>query len=148
VILAVLDSNVLVSGFSGEDEVSSVPGELIRRWRRDEFALTVSHHILGEVSRTFAKPYFQRSLTLPQVTSAIRLLRSEATLTPITVSVARVATHPEDDLVLAAAVSAKVDYLVTGDTKLREVDRFQGVAILSPREFLTLLEQAETIAND
>jgi putative PIN family toxin of toxin-antitoxin system len=148
VIRAVLDSNVLVSGFAGEDEASSIPGELIRRWRRDEFALTASHHILGEVSRTFAKPYFQRSLTLPQVTSAIRLLRSEAALTPITVSVARVATHPEDDLVLAAAVSAKVDYLVTGDTKLREVDRFQGVAILSPREFLTLLEQAETTPND
>jgi predicted nucleic acid-binding protein len=57
VIRAVLDSNVLVSGFSGEDEVSSVPGELIRRWRRDEFGLTVSHHILGEVGRTLAKPY-------------------------------------------------------------------------------------------
>jgi uncharacterized protein len=67
---------------------------------------------------------------------------------PITVSVSGVATHPEDDLVLAAAVSAKVDYLVTGDANLRKVDRFQGVNILSPREFLFLLEQAETTSSD
>jgi predicted nucleic acid-binding protein len=75
-------------------------------------------------------------------------LRSETTLTPITVNVAGVASRPEDDLVLAAAVSAKVDFLVTGDTNLRKVDRFQGVVILTPREFLALLEQSMTIAND
>jgi putative PIN family toxin of toxin-antitoxin system len=143
-----MDSNVIASGFVREHISTSTPGELIRRWRQRDFQLVVSHHIIDEVGRTLSKPYFQRQLTLPQVAGARRLLRTKAEIAPITVSVAGVATHPEDDLVLAAAVSAKVDYLVTGDTKLRKVDRFQGVNILSPREFLTLLEQSETIAND
>jgi putative PIN family toxin of toxin-antitoxin system len=148
VIRTVLDSNVIVSGFTGELVPASAPGEPIRRWRRNEFHVIVSHHILGEVGRAFASPYHQRRLTLPQVAGASRFLRAKAELTPITVSIAGIASHPEDDLVLAAAVSAKADCLVIGDVNLRKLDRFQGVNILSPREFLTLLEQAETIAND
>ena len=50
------------------------------------------------------------------------------------------ATHPEDDLVLAAAVSARSDYLVTGDKKLQDLRSYQGVTIVTPREFLTILE--------
>jgi predicted nucleic acid-binding protein len=56
------------------------------------------------------------------------------------VTVTGVATHPEDDLVLAAAVSAGADYLVTGDRKLQALDTFEGVRILSPRQFLDMIE--------
>ena len=60
-------------------------------------------------------------------------------MVPLTVQVAGVATHPEDDLILATAVSSGADYLVTGDRRLRAVGAYADVAILSPREFLTLL---------
>jgi predicted nucleic acid-binding protein len=50
-----------------------------------------------------------------------------------------VATHPEDDVMLATAISGGVDNLVTGDRRLREVGSIEGIAILSPREFLDLL---------
>jgi predicted nucleic acid-binding protein len=56
------------------------------------------------------------------------------------VEVSGVATHPEDDLILATAVAANATYLVTGDRKLRAVGNFRGVTILSPREFLATLE--------
>ena len=70
----------------------------------------------------------------------ITLLPSAAIMTALTVEVAGVATHPEDDLILATAVASKATFLVTGDRKLRAVGNFQGVTILSPREFLTVLE--------
>jgi len=57
--------------------------------------------------------------------------------------VSGVASHPEDDIVLSSAVSAAVDYLVTGDRQLQETGSFQGVKIVSPRDFLTLLERLE-----
>jgi predicted nucleic acid-binding protein len=44
-------------------------------------------------------------------------------------------------LVLAAAVSAAADYLVTGDWQLLVLDRFRDVAIVSPRNFITILER-------
>lgn len=57
--------------------------------------------------------------------------------------VAGVATHPEDDLVLATAISGSADYLVTGDRQLRQLGSFQGVVIVSPRTFLDLLASVE-----
>jgi len=47
--------------------------------------------------------------------------------------------HKEDDLILAMAVSAQAQYLVTRDEKLRKLAAFQGVVIVSPREFLGIL---------
>ena len=35
------------------------------------------------------------------------------------------------------------DYLVTGDRKLQDLEEYQGVRILSPRQFLALLIQME-----
>lgn len=67
------------------------------------------------------------------------MLRSEAIVTPLTLTVTGVATHPEDDLILATAVAGGASFLVTGDRKLRAVETFRDVAILSPREFLTRL---------
>lgn len=139
-IRAVLDTNVLVSGFAGYQLATSTPGELIRRWRRRDFTLVVSHHLLAEVDRTLTNPYFARRLPHRQITGASRLLRTKAELTAITVTIAGVATHPEDDLVLAAAVSAKVDYLVTGDRQLLQLRTYRGIILLSPRAFLTYLE--------
>ena len=62
-------------------------------------------------------------------------------MTPLTVEVTEVATHPEDDLILATAVASGAHYLVTGDRKLRTIQSYQGVTIVSPREFLALLER-------
>jgi predicted nucleic acid-binding protein len=55
--------------------------------------------------------------------------------------VSGVATHPEDDLVLATAVSAGADYLVTGDIRFRtRVPSYQGISLVSPSEFLAIIQ--------
>ncbi|HEV2107585.1 MAG TPA: hypothetical protein VGR16_04930, partial [Thermomicrobiales bacterium] len=58
-----------------------------------------------------------------------------------------VAAHPEDDLVLAVAVSAAAAYLVTGDKQLQRIGVYHGVTIVSPRDFLTRLQQEEEPAD-
>jgi predicted nucleic acid-binding protein len=60
-------------------------------------------------------------------------------MTPLTVTVEGVATHPEDDLVLATAVSGGAQFLVTGDHRLLALREYEGVVIVSVREFLALL---------
>lgn len=75
------------------------------------------------------------------------MLTEEATQTPITASVSGVATHPEDDLILAAAISGCADYLVTGDARLQALGTFQGVQIMSPRVFLGILEYLDSLPN-
>lgn len=50
-----------------------------------------------------------------------------------------VAEDDEDDLVLATAVAANADYLVTGDKYLLRIGEFRGIPIVFPREFLDLM---------
>ncbi|MGE3911651.1 MAG: putative toxin-antitoxin system toxin component, PIN family [Chloroflexota bacterium] len=47
---------------------------------------------------------------------------------------------PEDDYVLATARVGSADYLVTGDKELLGLQQFHGTRIVSPREFLFVLE--------
>jgi predicted nucleic acid-binding protein len=68
------------------------------------------------------------------------VLRTAAVVAPLTVEVTGVATHPEDDFILATAVARGASYLVTDDRKLRAIAAFQAVTILIPREFLARLE--------
>jgi predicted nucleic acid-binding protein len=69
------------------------------------------------------------------------MVQSTVTVVPITEEVHNVATHPEDDLILATAISAKADYLVTGDTKLERLGTYESVTILSPQRFVETLTQ-------
>lgn len=53
----------------------------------------------------------------------------------------RVCSDPEDDKFLAAAVGGRAHYLVTGDVgDLLHLGEYKGVAIVSPREFVSRLK--------
>lgn len=137
-ISAVLDTNVLVSGTV---TASTPPGKILDAWHDGQFELVTSEHIIDELERTLQKPYFQKYVTTNDVAAFIDLLRNEAIVIPITVNIEGLATHPEGDLILATAVSAKADYLVTGDGPLlRKVgNSYQGITILTPSDFLKRL---------
>ena len=136
----VLDTNVLASGTV---TAITTPGQILDYWHLGKFNLAISEHIIYELKQTFTKPYFQKHVSSVRVANFIDLLQNEALIIPITVKVQGVATHPEDDLVLAAALSAKADYLVTGDGPLlRKVgSTYQGVKLVTPNEFLEILQK-------
>jgi putative PIN family toxin of toxin-antitoxin system len=125
VIIAVLDTNVLASGVAGIARSESTPGEFLRRWRANGFILVVSESIVEELERTLTNPYFRGRLSSAEIDVALTSLRTEARVQPLTEPVVGVASHPEDDLIFATAVSARAHYLVTGDK------RFVGARCLS-----------------
>jgi putative PIN family toxin of toxin-antitoxin system len=139
VIAVCLDTNVLVSGIVGSRHPKSTPGAVYRAWRDGAFILVVSEHILDEAARTLAEPYFRARLTPEETEEAVRSLRRRSRVTSLTVGVTGVASHHEDDLILATAVSGRADFLVTGDAALRGVGEYRGVTILGPRAFLEAL---------
>jgi putative PIN family toxin of toxin-antitoxin system len=55
---------------------------------------------------------------------------------PLTEPVCR---DPDDDWVLATVIAGQVEAIVTGDGDLLALGTFQGIAILSPRQFLERL---------
>ncbi len=141
---AVLDANAIASGVLRYGSPASAPGEILRRWLTGSFELVTSESLIIEIERTLlTNPYFAARVNRAAGARWVSLLNELATQTVMTVAVTGVASHPEDDLVLAAAVSAAVDYLVTGDKQMQRLGNYQGVAIVSPRDFLTVLEQEE-----
>jgi uncharacterized protein len=56
--------------------------------------------------------------------------------TPLSSPVSR---GPDDDVVLATAVAAGATVVVTGDRDLLVIDRYNGIDIVSPRDFLSRL---------
>ena len=139
-IRATLDTNVLVSGLAGLDVPASTPGAIVWHWHNDTFELVISTSILAELERTLTKPYYRSRRSPAQIEAAVRLIVSKATFVVPTITISGVTTHPEDDLVLAVAASARVDYLVTGDKPLHRLGAYQGVRMISPRAVLELLE--------
>lgn len=114
-------------------------GPVLRAWRDQRYVLILSETILAELRHVLATPYFRRYLSDADRGEAVRVLLRDATITPISVEVQGVATHPEDDLILATAVSGNADYLVTLDRQLLTIGAYQGVKIVSPQTFLAVL---------
>ena len=135
-ISAVLDTNILASGAL---KPSSIPGQILKQWRDGKFELIISQHILSELEETLNKSYFRNILKTQDIDDFLELLLSEAILTLITTTIQGVATHPEDDLVLATAESGKASFVVTGDHGLQNLKQFKNIKIVSPSTFSEIL---------
>jgi uncharacterized protein len=137
-IRAVLDTNVLASAaiaHSGTTLATTLDSVVANR-----FDLAISEYILIELRRTLATPYYAARIRPAAASQYIQFLIALGTTVPITMSVAGVATHPEDDPILATALSAGADYLVTGDLRLkRRVPTFRGIPLVLAAEFLDIL---------
>lgn len=142
-ISAVLDANTIASGILGYNNPESIPGEILRLWQKGIFTLVTSKHIRDEVKNVLHKPYFAKHLTPQEISRIQALLQFQAKQVAITEDAPKVATHFEDNQVIATAVNAKTDYLVTGDGPLlRKVGKsYQGVKFITLNDFLKLLIQ-------
>lgn len=147
-IRAVLDTNVLASGFLRAHLPDNPLGRLIRQWRAGSFTLVISNHILRELRDTFIHPYFLRNFSVAEAASTLSLLRSDAITVDTSGSLVGVATHRHDDPVLETAVAGNAAYLVTGDQELLALGTFQGVKIVTARDFLDVLDRETTTPAD
>lgn len=138
---AVLDANVLASGMIGLLNRDSTPGEIFRLTLAGSIVNVTSEPILKEIERTLGKEYFRRAILDTDRDSLMAALRRRSLVVPITVMVRGEASHPEDDLILATAVSGDADFLVTGDKQLLALGTYQSVRIVSPSDFLDVLDR-------
>jgi putative PIN family toxin of toxin-antitoxin system len=140
VIRAVLDSNVLASGAAGRAVAASIPGEIVRSWRARRFEMVVSAFIIDEVRRVLDKRYFRRTIPAGEAAEFLALIGRMNLVTPAP-HVRGVVSDPDDDLVLGTTVAAGAEYLVTGDDALLALRSFEGVSIVTPRDFVLILER-------
>ena len=126
---AVLDTNVLLAAFITE----GICSKILVRGRKRQFHLILCPVILREFERVLIKKF---SITRNEVRSILQIV-SEAMHSVVSPSqsVQGICRDPDDDSILACALEAGADYLVTGDVDLLELKIFKGIRIVTPREF-------------
>jgi uncharacterized protein len=103
------------------------------------YELCTSDFIFDELGRTLKKPYFVSRLP-DQGTAFLAMLRHVTTHVPLTVTIAGMVSDPNDDPILATALSAHADYLVSGDRAVLAVQQVHGIPIITARQFYDVLQ--------
>ena len=142
---AVLDSSVLISAFLTP---TGTCAEVLRVASRGAFVSCLSPEILAETARSLlrdAKLQVRYGYDRAKVEEFGRRLFAGAEVVTDLPPRRFVPEDPKDDMVVATAVRARADYLVTGDRKhLLSLGTCGGVQIVSPRQFLELLRAGST----
>ena len=126
---AVFDTNVLIAAFLTE----GICAKLLIRARRRDFDLILCDGILQEFKGVLIKKF----ATSPHETSEALIILSEAALEILgwTDSITPICRDSDDDLILVCARDVVADYIVTGDEDLLVLKNYEGISIVSPREF-------------
>ncbi|MBX6423901.1 putative toxin-antitoxin system toxin component, PIN family [Thermosulfurimonas sp. F29] len=129
----VFNTNVLVAAFLTEGLCSV----LLARARRKEFNLFVCPKILEEFERILSE-----KIKVPQalIKEALKMILEVSEVIQPTRTIQGVCRDEDDNQILACALSAGADYLVTGDKDLLEIAHFEELKIISPREFEAFFE--------
>ena len=107
------------------------------------FTVLLPSELLDEFYRTITtKPYLVDRIDPRQALAFIGTMRDVATLlTPLSQPAPPVVRDPNDDSLLAHALAAQADYLVTGDADLLALgNEVAPLRILSPADFVRLLD--------
>lgn len=138
-----LDTNVLAIGAAEHHlRLDRPPAVIWLRWQAKEFDIIVSEHLMEELKQTLNTAWFRERLTQDLLFFLPVDVRKQAIFVDVIHEVHGVASHWQDDLVLAAAVSGDADFLVTRDKEFRRVGEYRGVKIRTPSEFLSELDAA------
>lgn len=126
---AVVDTNVLVSGLLWH----GAPHELLEQMRAGALALISSPALLAELETVIGRTKFDAILTRSNTSRAralveVRQLAEVIEPPPLPQPVCR---DPDDDQVLALAVAAQADLIVSGDDDLLALGSFHGIPIVT-----------------
>jgi putative PIN family toxin of toxin-antitoxin system len=130
-ITVVLDTNVLISSFYGGN-----PETIIELFLNEEIDLYYSSNIIQEYRDVLFREKFlvisetKRNILISAIVDLGILAVPKQKLHVIT-------KDPADNKFLECAATAKVDYLITGNTHHFDFKQFEGVKIVTPAQFLT-----------
>ncbi|MEM0337998.1 MAG: putative toxin-antitoxin system toxin component, PIN family [Candidatus Caldarchaeum sp.] len=127
----VFDTNVVISALL-------LPRSLARQALDRALAvgeLLVSPATVAELSRVLQRKSFAKYVTEEERIEFLRALVNESVMIEVETQIVA-CRDPKDDMFLSLAVSGRAVCIVSGDEDLLVLHPFQGVAIVTPRDFL------------
>lgn len=133
----VLDTNTAISGLLWH----GTPGKLIDAARAKSVTLCTSAMLLAEPRGVLTREKFASQLNTRGL-NAIEVFDGYAALTAIVFPATiqpTIVNDPSDDAVLACALGAKAELIVSGDRHLLDLLEYQSIRIVTATEAVTLL---------
>ncbi len=140
-IRACLDTNVLISGLISP---KGAPHEILSALSNRDFLLITSLEILGEIEEVINYPKIKKAykLTPEQIEGLIKLVRKYSHKCLSASSLKVIADDPDDDKFLHAAIQGNANYIVSGDAHLLNLRTFQGIPVMTARQFIETIKQS------
>lgn len=137
----VIDTNVLVSGLFGIK--NSPSSQILKVYRRQKIIFATSPLILEEVNEVINRERIVKltKMSFEQRSEFIDKLIERSDVTEGKQLIEQAGRDIKDDKFLACALEAKADYLITGDEDLLILKEYGGIKIVTPREFLEVLNK-------
>ena len=135
---AVIDTNVLIAALLWRGP----PHALLEQLRAGAMTLVSSPALLAELADVIGRAKFdailvQSNTSRERALAEVRQLADVVEPSPLPQPVCR---DPDDDHVLALALAAKAELIVSGDNDLLSMKSFENIAIVAPAEAVTMIE--------
>ena len=144
-IKAVFDTNILVSAFLSRDNPGGVSSELLRFVVAGAIDLHLSIEIVDEAIRILAssmraqRRYRYSRSDADEYRATLMMLATiidDPSPTP-----GAVPRDPDDDKIVACAVAAAAEHIVTRDDHLLSLGSYAGITITAPEQFIHLVRR-------
>jgi uncharacterized protein len=132
----VIDSNVWISAlvFGG------APRQAFTQALHSGDSIITCPELYTEVQKTINNKFPEFLNYYDKFVRLVSTFTDEVRLGSVTIKAVR---DPKDDYLLELAVIAKADIIISGDKDLLTLDVFQGVKIIAPSEYLSIIEKKQ-----
>ncbi len=131
-IKVVLDTNVFVSSFFGGH-----PRDIVDLWKTGEITICLSREILDEYVEVLGRLGLQNEKELGELLGLFAR-GFHVQFTAKTTDLRIVEEDPDDDKFIECAVALNAKVVISGDKALRAIEKYMGIQIFTPREFLEI----------
>jgi uncharacterized protein len=137
----VLDSTVLVSAFLTPGGAADA---VLHLGIEEAFTCCLADEIIAETVERLLTPRLQEryNYTAEEVDLFKATLRGAFLIISDLPPLTGIVRDPNDDMILACSVAAEASHVVTRDHDLLSLHTYQGMVILTPEAFLTLLRSS------
>jgi putative PIN family toxin of toxin-antitoxin system len=131
----VLDTNVLISAIISS---KSSPARILDLWREGVFELAFSEETLQELIDVLSRPKLLRitGINKDQLDRLVSYLRLSSIVIDCPEDIKISIEDPDDTKFITCAVQAGAKYIVSGDHHLLDLKEIEGIAIVTPSDFL------------
>ena len=137
-IRVVMDTNIIVSSLLIRE---GNPALIFKMFLWGEIENAITTEILAEVKEVFSRQKITKRMSLVKREFILNSLEEFSKKITPGLKLEEIKEDPDDNKILECAVAAAVEYIISGDDHLLKKKEFRGIKIVSPAEFLKLMEK-------